>query len=219
MTIVPPPPAPIEPDAIVVPDSAASGAAPPPPVEDPPLGPAGEKALDAFKERARVAEAEVKRLAAVEAEYEKIRQASLSQQEQAIEAAKAAGRAEATAEGIRGRFTDRVAALAANKVADSTLFSNPDVALGLLGLDTIPVTPTGDIDAEAISAAVDSLVETKPYLAASATPPAGSADQGTRPKPPPPADLDTQIRDAEAKGEWGLAGQLKLHKLAASPRP
>jgi hypothetical protein len=201
------------------PDEPPAPPAPPAPEEDPPLGPEGEKALGIWKERARVAEAEAKRARDLEAELATLRTAQMSEQERAVEAAKAEGRAEAATESLRERFTDRLAAIATPKVTDADLFSDPDVALRLLGLTTIPVTPTGGIDAEAISAAVDSLVETKPYLAASATPSAGSADQGTRPRPPAPADLDTQIREAEAAGKWDVAGQLKLQKLAAAPRP
>lgn len=206
---------------------------PPPPItDDAPLRPEGEKALEAFKERARLAEAEVKRLALVEAEFNTLRSEQMSEHDRALEAARLEADAAARAD-VNATVTERLfkaelrAAVRADipaadgktvRLADPSLLDDPEVARRLLGLDEIPVTSTGDIDAEAISAAVAALAVSKPSLTASATPPAGSADQGAR-TPPAPKDIDALIVEAEGKGDWTTAGQLKLQKLAASPRP
>lgn len=215
------------------PDTPTLPPPPPPPVDpDNPLGPPGEKALEAFKERARLAEAEVKRLALIEAEFNDLRSAQMSEHDRALEQARLDADAAARAD-VLGAVNERLfvseVRLAARaelpaadgktvRLSDPSLLDDPEVARRLLGLAEIPVTPTGDIDAEAISAAVAALAASKPSLTASATPPAGSADQGAR-TPPAPKDLDAQIVEAEGKGDWATAGQLKLHKLAASPRP
>jgi hypothetical protein len=41
---------------------------------------------------------------------------------------------------------------------------------------------------------------------------------GARPRPTP-QDLDAQITEAESKGDWGLAMQLKAQKLGTAPAP
>lgn len=217
------PPAPVEPPP---------PPPPPPPPEDKPLGPEGEKALDAFKERARTAEAEVKRLKALEGQLAQIQADQMTEQEKALATARTEAANEARNE-VLGTVNQRLFSaelkVAANaaipttdgkhlRLADPSLLTDPEVALRLLGLGEIPVTESGDIDTEAISTAVAALVAAKPYLAASATPAPGSADQGTRPGPSS-KDLNTQIREAEEAGNWELVGQLKLHKLAALPRP
>lgn len=185
---------------------------------DAPLGPEGEKALQIWKERARAAEREAQRVARLEAELAELRKAQMTDQERAVEEAREAARAEVL-ESVRGdRFLDKLAAISAGKVADAELFADPTVALRLLGFDSIPVTEDGGIDGEAISSALASLIERKPYLAASATHKPGPIDQGARTSVPP-ASLDDQIREAEKAGDWALAGQLKLQKLAALPQP
>jgi hypothetical protein len=205
---------------------------PAPPADDKPLGPEGEKALQAWKERARAAERDAKRTKDLEAQLAELQAAQMSEQEKALEQARKEAADAARAEergGTNARlFRSELRAAASTevklddgkvvKLADPTLLADTEVALRLLGLDEIPVTATGDIDTEAISTAVADLVKAKPYLAASATPLPGSADQGTR-TPPTTKDVDDQIADAEAKGDWATARRLKLTKLAASQRP
>jgi len=163
---------------------AASDAPSQAPAEDRPLGEAGEKALAIWKERAKKAEADAKRAAELEAELTKLREEQMTDHEKAIaqarrEAAEQA-RAEALATVNERLFRSELKAATAGKLADPDLLADPDVAVKLLGFDEIPVTDSGDIDSEAISAAVASLLEAKPYLGAgSATLP--SADQGARP--------------------------------------
>lgn len=204
----------------------------PPTVDDPPLGPEGEKALQAWKDRAKAAERDAKRAKQLEDEIAELRSAQMSDQEKAIEqarkeAADAARVEERTGTNARLFKAELRAAAGTDikledgklvKLADPSLLADPEVALRLLGLDEIPVTDAGDIDTEAISTAVATLVATKPYLAASATPLPGSADQGAR-TPPTTRGIDDQIAEAEAKGDWATARRLKLTKLAADQRP
>lgn len=205
---------------------------PPPPAEatPPDLGDAGKQAIDRMKAERNAARAEA---AAAKAEVDALKAAQMTEQERAIATARAEAAAEAKAE-VLGDVNERLFSAALQvaaatdipiadgktvRIADPSLLADPEVARRLLGLSEIPVTDTGDIDTEAISAAVAALAAAKPYLTASATPTPGSADQGARTPPPPPKDIDSQIVEAEANGDWVAAGQLKLHKLAASPRP
>lgn len=80
------------PEAATAPEEVPEAAPP----EDPALGPAGEKALEAFKKRARQAEAEAKELANKVKEYE---ERDLSEQERL---AKAAEEAKAEAKRVEG---------------------------------------------------------------------------------------------------------------------
>lgn len=223
-----------DPDPIVPPvvDPPPPAIDPPPPAADPPLGPEGEKALQAWKDRAKAAEADAKRTKALEDELAALRAEQMTEQEKAIAAARqeAADGAKAEVLGTVNAklFAAELKAAAKSDIAtadgkhvrltDPSLLADSEVALRLLGLGEIPVTESGDIDTEAISTAVAALVAAKPYLAASATPPAGAADQGAR-TPPALKDLDAQIAEAEGKGDWDTTRRLKLHKLAALPRP
>src|SRR5690606_22832252 len=126
-------------------DPATEPVAPTPdPTDDAPLGPAGEKALIEWKQRAKAAEAQARTLAA---EVEAARIAALDEGQRAIEEARAAGRTEALAETQARLFAAEVK-VASRNLADPTLLADPDVALKLLGLPAVPVTPTGDIDTE-----------------------------------------------------------------------
>lgn len=166
------------------------GGDPPPDGDDPtagddePLGEPGKKALEAERAARKEAEKKARRADELEAELEKFREQQMSEQEKAIAAARKEAADEARTEALSTAnarlFKAEVRAAAAGKVADTELLNDPDVALRLLGFDEVPVTEDGDVDAEAISAALDELVERKPYLAVSATRPAGDVDQGTR---------------------------------------
>jgi hypothetical protein len=156
----------------------------PPAADDKPLGEAGEKALEAWKQRAKTAEAEAKRAKELEAELAALRESQMSDQEKALAEAKREAADAAKAE-VLGTVNRRLFAsevkVAAQKLADPDLLADPDVAVRLLGLGEIPVTDSGDIDAEAISAAVDAFLAGKPHLAAGATRPA-PLNQGARPQ-------------------------------------
>jgi hypothetical protein len=168
--------------------------------DDKPLGPEGEKALEAFKQRAREAEKAAKRVPELEAELAKIREDAMSEQEKALEAARKEaleqGRTSALSEINERLFKAEVKAASAGKVIDTDLLSDPLVAQRILGFENYPTTDDGDIDGAAIASALDKLLEAKPHLAASATRKPGSADQGARPAGTPPKP--TSIEDAFA---------------------
>lgn len=141
-------------------------ATPPPaaPADDTPLGPAGEKALQEWKDRARAAEKDAKRAADLETELAKLKAASMSDTEKAVAAAKAEGRTEALST-VNGRLVRaEVKASAAGKLAD------PEDAVSMLDLDQFKVGDDGNVDTKLIVKAIDELVKAKPYLASGAKP-------------------------------------------------
>ena len=187
----------------------------PPVDDDEPLGPAGKRALDA--ERAAHKEAR-RKLKEAEDALEAARVSQLDDHERALVEARQAGEAEATTRLQSKLFSVETRAAAVTKLSDPTLLSDPDVALKLLGLDQIPVTPDGDIDSEAISQAIDTLVEGRPFLGLSGAtpkPPPGSADGGPQGGTHEPDDLDTQIAKATQAGDARAVIALNNQKLAA----
>lgn len=196
-----------ESDEDPTPDPETPPEAPPAPAasDDEPLGEPGKAALKAERARAAKAEKELKKLrdeaAAREAE-------AMSESEKAIAAAKAEGVSEATAAANRRIVRSEVKALAAKKLND------PADAVAMLDLDQFEVDGDGEVDEEAITAALDALVAAKPYLAASPRPGgAGDADAGARTPPPGAGTLDDQIKDAEKAGDMALARKLKTSML------
>lgn len=201
-------------------DDAATAPEATPPTDDAPLGPEGEKALTIWKERAKKAEADAKRATELEARLAEIEAANMTEHEKALDAARKeaadAARSEITSSVNRRLFAAEVRASVAGKLTDPALLADPDVAVRLLGFDEYPVTDTGDIDAEAISAAVTRLVEERPYLAASATPPPpGPIEQGPR-GTPIAKSLDEMIAEAEAAGDFKTSSRLKTNKMLAA---
>lgn len=138
--------------------------------DDAPLGEAGEKALQAWKERAKAAEKDARRASELEAELNKLRESAMTEQEKAIAKAREEAAAEARKE-VEGTYQRqlleaKVARAAAGKLND------PDDAIRFLDLDTLT-------DDKAIATAIAGLVEQRPYLAAGATQPQ-PVDQGAR---------------------------------------
>lgn len=157
------------------PPATGAGAAtkPDPKNEDPEgLGEAGLKALRAERNRADAAERA--RLAA-EAERDELRTKNQTAEEKAIEAAKKAGRDEATLEANRRIARSEIKAAAGGKLQDAE-----DAASFLGDIDRFIVK--GEVDSKAITSAIDELVKAKPYLAAAgkARPlPGGGATQSS----------------------------------------
>lgn len=129
-------------------------------------------------------QAEEKKAAELEAELDKLREEAMSEQEKALKKAREEAASEARDEVLeevnRKLFAAEVRAAAAGKVADPDLLADPDVALKLLGIDEVPVDDGGNVDTEAISEALDVLVQSKPYLAVGDRQPVPDADQGAR---------------------------------------
>jgi hypothetical protein len=175
------------------PDTPATGADDttttdePPAKDDAPLGPAGQKALDAMKAEVKAAKAEAARAKALQKELDDLKSSTASEAEKALEAARKEGGAEATTKANARILRAEVKALAAGKLAD------PADAVALLDLTQFSVDDDGEVDAKAIGAALDELVKGKPYLAPSTSGP-GSADGGAR------------DRDDKAKRSTSLAG-------------
>jgi len=132
--------------------------------EKPDLGDEGKKALDAERRARREAEKAHK---AATAELEKLRQATATDQEKAILAAKAEGRTEALREAGIGRVDDAVRAAAGGR--------NVDVDALLEGLDrTRFLDDDGSPDRDAIQAWIDRIAP------AQEQPGFPSLEQGTR---------------------------------------
>lgn len=179
-------------------------AAPPAPVEPPatvddkPLGPNGEKALDS--ERALRAEAE-KRARVAEAELEKFRTANQTEHEKALEAARREGRAEVQTVANKRLVSAEVRAYAADAG-----FQDPKDAVVQLAeaIGGIAVTEAGDVDEAAVQAAVKKLAESKPYLLK----PSGPVVPAFAPNP-------GQGQHQPSKPSGGAAGKAEAEKRFA----
>jgi hypothetical protein len=160
--------------------------------EAPPRGSKEAVLADLARERDRRQEAEklAARAGELEAELTKLRESQMSDQEKAVAAAKAEGAKEALATANGRLLRAEVRLAAAGKLAD------PEDAVRFLDLDEFKVDDDGNVDTRAVAAAVDALIDKKPYLAASATRPTGNADQGTRRGAPPAPDMDSLLRAA-----------------------
>lgn len=174
---------------------------------DTPLGPKGEKALQAEKTKRREAD-RLRRTAARErdealAELERLKTAATQKGAKAgdgdsaddapdLDAIRAEARdkatAEAKAEVLKDRVGDKIEVLAAKRFQDAG-----DAVVHLLRTSEIADFLDGDkIDAEAIKEALDELLERKPYLAVAAQSAKrfqGSGDGGARKGPQKPAQL------------------------------
>ena len=156
-----PDPAPIDP---------ANPPAPTPPTPEPPappdLGEAGKKALDNERAARKEAEARAKKL---DDELAELRKSQMSDQEKAIEAARAAAASEAVRPYEARLIRTEARAAAAVKGLD------PDLAVALIDLSKITVT-NGEPDLDEIDKALDAAAEKKPAIRIG----------GTAPKPPTP---------------------------------
>jgi hypothetical protein len=130
------------------------------------LGPAGEKALEAFKSRARDAE---KRAKAAERELERLKTASMSEQERAVAVAEATGWQKATVEAGKRLASAEIRAQASEKGLDATAFLE-DLDLSRF------VDENGDPDEGAIGKAIGRWAQLSPKSPR----PTGDIGQGVR---------------------------------------
>ena len=171
--------------------------------DDEALRPEGVKALNEWKKRAKEAEKEAKRAKELEAQLAQFEEANKSEQDKLLEKARKEAaeqaRNEVMSEVQREKLETQVLKQALGKLND------PDDAIKFLDLDELQ-----DEAPEAISSAIEELVTSKPYLAASATRPTGSADQGVRKTTEGLAQLTRadlarmtpqQISEAQEKGQ------------------
>lgn len=147
------------------------------------LGDAGKKAIDEERKARRAAEKAAKD---AQAELDKLRQESMSEQEKAIAQARAEAKTEVLKDANQRVLRSEIKAAAGGKLAD------PADAVGLLGdLDRF-VGDDGEVDSKAISSAIDELIKSKPYLAANGSRPAPLPGGGAT--PPNGISIDDDIR-------------------------
>lgn len=167
---------------------AGQGATPEPP--DQPLGEAGQRALAAERQFRSDAEAEAK---ALKDELETLKAATQTDQEKAIEAAKAEGFALANTRLVRAEV--KAAAAAAG-------FHDPgDAAVQLHNrLSEVKITKEGDVDQAKVNELVAELAKAKAYLVKTvgATPPAPLPGQGNH-QPAPKTGAAAGKAEAEKR--------------------
>ncbi len=168
------------------------------------LGDAGKKALDAMKAERNEAKAEAKRLADESAALRA--QIEGREAEHAATLAAQAVKDEALSAANQRILKAEVRAQAASKLND------PKDALLYLDLSGFEVGEDGEVDGDAVAAAIDKLITDKPYLAAQGTRFKGEADGGTRKESAP--DIEADIAAATAAGQHLLAIQLKQQRAA-----
>jgi hypothetical protein len=201
-------------------DPAAPPATGAPAAGDDPLGAAGVQALEAFKARARAAEAENRAWSALGVTPEQARAALAAAQappagepvdpEAIREAARREVAAELTTAANRRVLEADVRAALVGKVGIS-----PESAVALMRQDIEGITIGADGRANPVDVAdaVRALLTREPALAAVATPGFAPVDQGPR-GGGSPKTLTEQIADAKAAGNMRLAIALERSKLA-----
>jgi hypothetical protein len=151
--------------------------------DDGDLGDAGKRALEDERRARRDAEKAAKE---ARKQLDALKQASMNEQEKAVEAARAEGRAEATKSATARIVASEIRAAAGRKLAD------PEDAVRLLDHDDF-VGEDGEINNRKLGAAIDRLLKDKPYLGG-ATPRTGTPDQGPQGNSPEGFDADRYIR-------------------------
>ena len=142
-----------------------------PETDDKPLGPPGEKALAAEKDKRRAESAKRREL---EAQLAALKAAASADTEKAdLEAIKAQAIREANAAAAQRILRSEIKAAAAGKLAD------PADAYKFLDLADFEVNENGDVDTAEIASAITGLLTSKPYLKAAQSG-HGSADGGVR---------------------------------------
>lgn len=183
----------------------------PPAQADPPAEPDWKALSRKHEDRAKAMQKKADENAAAAKELADLKASTGSEQEKAVAAARTEATTEAATRYKARIVTSEIKAAAGGKLAD------PADAVRLLDLTTFELDDNDELDAAQVLAAIDGLLKAKPYLAAKEAPRApGSADQGARiTSKQTPAE---SIAEAEAKGDWKLAGQLKAQQLAALPK-
>ncbi|MEU7787670.1 hypothetical protein [Amycolatopsis sp. NPDC049159] len=187
-----PPAAPPAPPAATPPapngQPAGQGATPEPP--DEPLGEAGQRALAAERQFRAEAEARAK---AAEEERDALKAATQTDQEKAVEAARAEGRAEGNQRLIRAVVEAKAAAAGFHDPADAAVQLHNRLA-------EVKVTKDGDVDQTKVTELVAELAQAKAYLVktAGATPPVPLPGQGNH-QPAPKSGAAAGKAEAERR--------------------
>lgn len=168
----------------------------PPATGDEELGDAGKKALDAWKQRAKVAE-----------QAEKTAKAELAKRDAAVDDASTAREAAIRVANERVQRSELKAAAKGRLVDPSEALLNIDPT-------QFAVDANGDVDSDALNEAINQLLVKKPYLAAPSNPFKGGGDGGATP-PPKPADSVEQVAAARlAAGDVRGSIAAKLTQIA-----
>ena len=144
------------------------------------LGDAGKKALDRMKAQVKAAKAEAAAYKGLGLSAEELQELIAKSAEDTAKAEQAKQRADmesaALSKANERLVSAEIRAAAAGKLA------NPALAVKLLNAADFEVNDDGEVDSEAINAAVDELVAREPYLAAAQSGQRfqGGADQGPR---------------------------------------
>jgi hypothetical protein len=174
-----------------VPEAASQPAGPAEPTGSPeggdaPLGPAGEKALDEWKRRAKEAEKASRTQAARLKEIEDRDKSELQ---------KASERADAAEKRVAA-MADRAVRAEVRALAAASFADPSDAAAFLDPADF--VDNDGDVDTKAVEKALADLLKRKPHLAREAAPP--SFDGGARTSAAAPSDMNALIRQKAGLG-------------------
>ena len=173
------------------------------------LGDPGKRALDAMKAKWKAAEDRAK--AAEAAAAEALAKAEGKEKEYAAEQERRKVEQEALSKANQRILKAEIRAQATAKLAD------PADALLYLDMSSFEVGDDGEVDAQAITAAIDNLIKSKPYLAAQGERRfQGGADGGPRKETGP--SLEDQIAAAQKAGNYALAIALK-RQLSQSRNP
>ena len=129
-------------------------------------------------------------------------------EEQALEAARAEARQEATSKANERIVRAEVKAAATGKV------KNPVLALKLIDVSEIEVGDDGEVDSDAVNQAIADLIEQYPELAADGSKFTGSADQGAKGKNSKPSQLSKIDLESMSAAEINAARREgRLNKL------
>lgn len=129
-------------------------------------------------------------------------------EEQALEAARAEARQEATSKANERIVRAEVKAAATGKV------KNPVLALKLIDVSEIEVGDDGEVDSDAVNQAITDLIEQYPEIAADGSKFTGSADQGAKGKNSKPSQLSKIDLESMSAAEINAARREgRLNKL------
>lgn len=151
--------------------------------------------LAKWKEQARKNEARAKENADAAKRLADIEAANATDLEKAVKAARDEGRAEVTT-----ASNARLVSAEARALAAEMQFRKPAHAVKLVDLSAVKVSDDGEVDADAIKAALKELAEDDPLLLTVPDDgrPKGDADQGPRSTPPPSNPRAADLAQIEA---------------------
>ncbi|MCC5580591.1 hypothetical protein IMZ11_33735 [Microtetraspora sp. AC03309] len=138
--------------------------------------------------------------------FDKAQADQQSENEKAIAKAREETRTEVLTEVRRERLLDKIEVLAAGKFAD------PEDARLRLASRVDEFITDGQVDVKAIEGALAALLKDKPHLAGGGRRFEGGGDGGPRGGGKQPT-LEERIREAESKGDWKTARQLKTQLM------